>query len=178
MNAVQTHQAPVHPNLSDTESEFEKFLYLLGRLNYTWTNTESLLIHIIAGLLGTEKETAVVVFLTLNTARARLDLVERLAKLPSTDQSEREEILKLTKQFQKLSGLRNLYNHCIYSFDPESGGVSTIQMRVADRKNEIKVGRMSAMDPSSIEAIEASLAQMAELNAEVWQLISRHDYPV
>jgi hypothetical protein len=56
---------------------FDDFLLKMGRLNYAWTNTESLLIHFIAGLAGCDKETAVIIFLTLNTSRARLDLVER-----------------------------------------------------------------------------------------------------
>lgn len=57
-------------------------LLLVGRLNYVWTNTESLMIYLIVHLLKVEKEAAIVVFLTLNTTRARMDLIERLAKLP------------------------------------------------------------------------------------------------
>src|SRR6185312_15409867 len=30
--------------------DFQRILLLIGRLNYTWTNTESLLIHLMAGL--------------------------------------------------------------------------------------------------------------------------------
>ncbi len=33
--------------------EFDGALVRIGRLNYTWTNTESVLIHLIAGLAGT-----------------------------------------------------------------------------------------------------------------------------
>ena len=65
-------------------SRFQEVLLLVGQLNYTWTNTESLLIHLIAGLARVDKETAVVVFLTLNTGKARIELVERLAKMKST----------------------------------------------------------------------------------------------
>ena len=50
-------------------------LLRVGRLNYVWTNTESLLIYVIAHLLRVEKDAAIVVFLTLNTTRARIDLV-------------------------------------------------------------------------------------------------------
>lgn len=57
-------------------------LLLVGRLNYVWTNTESLMIYLIVHLLKVDKEAAIVVFLTLNTTRARMDLIERLAKLP------------------------------------------------------------------------------------------------
>ena len=73
----------------------------MGELNYTWTNTESLLIYLIAGLARTDKETAIVVFLTLNTTRARIDLVERLAKLPKTAPECRDEVLAVTSQMNQ-----------------------------------------------------------------------------
>lgn len=159
-------------------ANFDRFLHTLGRLNYSWTNTESLLIHLIAGLSRTDKETAVVTFLTLNTGRARIDLVERLAKLPRVEQHERDDVLRLTRWFLSLSGLRNLYNHCIYSFDTESGDFASIQMRVADRKNDIRVGKTATIDSKSIDDIEESLAEMAELNTEVWAVIAKYNYPI
>lgn len=178
MNAVKASPATSPERVNAPGSAFDRFLHTLGRLNYSWTNTESLLIHLISGLSRTDKETAVVIFLTLNTGRARIDLVERLAKLPRVPQHERDDILRLTRWFQKLSGLRNLYNHCIYSFDAESGDFSTIQMRVADRKNDIKVGRMATMDSESLDDIEQSLADMAKLNSEVWATIAKYKYPL
>ena len=62
-------------------SRINDVLMLVGKLNYTWTNTESLFIYLIAHLLNTNKEAATVIFLTLNTTRARIDLLERLAKI-------------------------------------------------------------------------------------------------
>src|SRR5690606_145654 len=69
---------------TESPTRFQQVLLLIGKLNYTWTNTESLLIHLIAGLAKVDKETAVIIFLTLNTTRARIDLVERLAKRSRT----------------------------------------------------------------------------------------------
>jgi hypothetical protein len=115
------------------------FLLLIGKLNSAWTNTESLLIHVIAGLFGMNKETATIVFLTLNTTRARLDLVERLAKLDKT-KAERSAILALTGRIQKQSGLRNRYNHCIYAFDAVGRNPRSILMRISDRKDKLLIG--------------------------------------
>ena len=98
-------------------------LLRVGRLNYVWTNTESLLIYIIAHLLRVEKDAAIVVFLTLNTTRARMDLIERLAKLASTPPSDRKAILSAMARLKKESKTRNKYNHCIYSFD-DKGDIS------------------------------------------------------
>ena len=107
--------------MSDTDKQlnFDGFLLLVGKLNYAWTNTESLLIHLIAGLAEVDKETATVIFLTLNTTRARIDLVERLSKLDKVSATERAPILALTGRIQRQSALRNRYNHCIYAFDAD-----------------------------------------------------------
>lgn len=159
------------------QDEFDRFLLLLGRLNYSWTNTESLLIHLIAGLSKTDKDTAVVIFLTLNTTRARIDLVERLSKLERVSQEEREAVLAVTRRIQRLSGLRNRYNHCIYSFDSKSGDFSSIRMRVADRKNQIKIGEITALDRNAVDGIDRSLDDLKVLNSDVWVLIKQYGYP-
>jgi hypothetical protein len=82
-------------------TSFDKFLLLVGRLNYAWTNTESLFVHIIAGLAEVDLETATVVFMTLNTSRARIDLVQKLAKLDRAQGEERAKIIALTTRMQK-----------------------------------------------------------------------------
>lgn len=156
---------------------FDQALLLIGRLNYSWTNTESLFVHLIAGLVPTDKETAIVLFLTLNTMRARVDLVERLAKLDRTPEDRRTRILAATRKLVRLSAERNRFNHSIYSFDPETGDVRTIMMRIADRKDGIKMGRSDALDESAMAHIEKTIAELVELNKEIWAMIFEFGYP-
>lgn len=163
---------------SGVDSSFDRLILLVGRLNYMWTNTESLLIHLIAGLTGTSKDVAVIIFLTLNTTRARVDLVERLAKMDGRDPAVRDLVLEQTQRLIKLSGVRNKYNHCIYSFDPDSGTPKTILMRIADRKTGIKLGHTDTVDDEAMEQIEDVLSQLTLANREIWQLIGRLGYPV
>ena len=94
-------------------SRFQEVLLLVGQLNYTWTNTESLLIYLIAGLAKVDKETAIVIFLTLNTTRARVELVERLAKMAGTPPDCRRQVLEIANQLTRQGKLRNKYSHCI-----------------------------------------------------------------
>ncbi|WP_226629085.1 hypothetical protein [Alloyangia pacifica] len=164
--------------MMDPAPLFDRLLLLTGRLNYVWTNTESVLIHFIAGLLGTDKERAVIVFLTLNTTRARLDLVERLAKAEGRSPAERDDILACTGRFGELARLRNHYNHCIYSFDSERGSYKTILMRIADRKTDIRMGRSDEIDEGEIERIDQTIQQLKELNLQMWALIRRLEFPV
>lgn len=159
-------------------AKFDAFLLLTGRLNYAWTNTESMLIHLIAGLADTTKDCAVIIFLTLNTTRARIDLVERLAKLEKTPATQRERVLQLTGRMMKFSALRNKYSHSIYAFDPENGTARTIMMRIADRKTDLKMGRSDAVDERAIEEIENAINALKDINNEYWALIKEFEYPV
>lgn len=158
-------------------AEFDGVLLLVGRLNYTWTNTESLLLHLIAGLSGTTKDVAIIIFLTLNTTRARVDLVERLAKMPHQSLAERDAVLALTKGLMKLSGARNRYNHCIYAFDPDGGPPKSILMRIADRKDEIKMGQTVDLDAAAIADIQQAINDLARINQDIWAHIVHFGYP-
>lgn len=157
--------------------EFDDFLLLIGRLNYTWTNTESLLIHLIAGLSAIDKEIATVIFLTLNTTRARIDLVERLSKLDRIDASEMKSILALTGRIQRQSALRNRYNHCIYAFDPEGGNPRTILMRISDRKETLKMGQSNPLNDAAAEDIEDAIRELMAINRDIWRVVAEFDYP-
>ena len=163
--------------MAETPPLFDALLLLIGKLNYSWTNTESLLIHLIAGLSRTDKETAVVIFLTLNTMRARVDLVERLAKLDRISAAERASVLELTRDILKLSRLRNHYNHSIYAFDSESGMARTILMRIADRKSDIRMGQSTDIDAGALAEMESAIADLGLLNRRFWRVIHEFGYP-
>ena len=158
-------------------ARFQDILLLLGQLNYTWTNTESLLIHMIAGLAEVDKETAIVIFLTLNTTRARIDLVERLTKMQKTSMECRTEVLEATRRLAEESKLRNKYNHCIYSFDPDSGLGLTQSMRIFESKDEIKYGKVEKLDEQEITRIRESIASLAGINRMFWDITERYGFP-
>ncbi|AQQ04744.1 hypothetical protein B0E33_15185 [Roseibium algicola] len=158
--------------------EFQTFLALMGRLNYTWTNTESLLIHMIAGLAGVTKEVATVIFLTLNTSRARIDLVERLAKLDTQKPDLREEVLSLTRDMHKTLKLKNKYNHCIYSFDNEGRNASTILMRISDQKHKIEYGKSSPINSREITLVRETIQKTQTLNKALWEFFKQRKFPV
>jgi hypothetical protein len=160
------------------EAALREMFLRVGQLNFNWTNTESLFIHLIAGLADVDKDVAIVIFLTLNTTSARLDLVDRLAKLSRTPQAQRDAILELTTRFRKESSLRNKYNHCIYSFDPEGGQLNTIMMRIADRKNRILVGKQEVADAQEVANIDATIERLKQLNLDIWQTVARFGYPI
>lgn len=152
-------------------------LLLVGQLNYTWTNTESLLIHLIAGLARVDKETAAIVFLTLNTPRARIELVQRLAKMRKTPGPCRVDILEVTKRLGTEAGLRNKFNHCIYSFDPNSGRGVTQLMRIFESKDEVRYGKLERLDDQEIARIQRSITSLVEINKRMWEITRKYQFP-
>jgi hypothetical protein len=156
---------------------FKDVLLLVGQLNYTWTNTESLLIHMIAGLAGTDKETAIVIFLTLNTPRARMDLVERLAKLSKTPQACRAGVLDATRRLGEQAKLRNKYNHCIYSFDADGETGLTQSMRIFESRDAVKYGKVEALDDVELARIQDCIKTLIAINRTFWQITDRYGFP-
>lgn len=161
-----------------TLRNFDDVLLLLGRMNYSWANTETLLIHIIAGLAGVDKETAIIIFLTLNTTRARFDLVDRLSKLERVSDPTRHEILALTGEMREILKHKNHYNHSLYSFDEDGGHAKTILMRIAETKQGMKFGKSQDLDDEEIERIRGSIKKIEELNRAAWAIILKNRFPV
>jgi hypothetical protein len=156
---------------------FQEVLLLVGQLNYTWTNTESLLIYLIAGLAHVDKETAVIIFLTLNTTKARIDLVERLSKMGKTPELCRKSILSVTDQLTRQAKLRNKYSHCIYSFDENGTRASTQLMRIFDSKDSIKYGKIEELDDRALQNITASINIINAINKKIWEIVETNDFP-
>lgn len=145
----------------------ESLLLLVGQLNYSWTNTESLLIHVMERLMATRKDVATIVFLTLNTTRARLDLVERLAKLPATEEDDRRFVFDITGRMRRASGMRNKYNHCIYGFDADGVIESAQLMRIADYGNTLLYGRTERIDDMEMKKIQDSISDIVAVNHDI-----------
>lgn len=153
-------------------ARIEEVLQLVGQLNYVWTNTESLFIYLIAHLAGTNKEVAVVIFLTLNTTRARLDLLERLAKTEGTAADTRTAILGFTAGLNREAKVRNKYNHCIYSFDANGELSSTQLMRIVDFNNDLKYGKLESLDDEEMDRIRAAIAEVTAVNRSIWEFMA------
>ncbi len=156
---------------------FQQVLLLVGQLNYTWTNTESLLIYLMAGLGRLDKETAIIIFLTLNTTRARVDLVERLAKLPRTPADCRKDVLDAMKRMNQQAKLRNKYNHCIYSFDEKGEPAHTQLMRIFDSKDAVKYGKIEAIDDQELARISACIKEIGLVNKQIWHIVRTNGFP-
>ena len=85
-------QLPPKPNFAAIEAAAPKgagrrmlTLGLIGNLVYCWSNNESLFIYILMLLMEADEASAAVVFGTLNTTRARIDLSPNPAEVSLAD---------------------------------------------------------------------------------------------
>src|SRR5262249_41669915 len=107
-------------------------LTLIGNLVYCWSNNESLFIYILMLLMESDEPSAAVVFGTLNTTRARIDLIERLAKIKIRDKSIEKKLDDIVERFNDTTRIRNEFNHCMYVVDDHGEITHTNHMRVQE----------------------------------------------
>lgn len=176
---IDARTPPASKPLPSVPPEFDRLLTRVGYINYAWTNTESLLIHLLAGLVPTDKETATIMHLSLNTTKARIDLIERLTKREhaALPRAALERIRALMKAMRRLSAIRNQLNHALYAFDPRAGTMRSIQMRIADRKTALRVGAEKPLTAASVGELDEVLADLRKVNTDIWALISTYGFP-
>ena len=80
---------------SQSAEQRQIVLTLIGNLIFSWSNNESMFIYLLMSLMKIDLDTAVITFATLNTTRARLDLVRRLSKAKLADPAMIKKIEKL-----------------------------------------------------------------------------------
>lgn len=178
--AASARDLPAKPDFAaidaaspSTADRRTRILALIGNLVFGWSNNESMLIYVLMLLLDTDKISAAIVFTTLNTTRARLDLIQRLAKAKIADQGLRTAVDKLVERFSQSTRDRNEFNHCVYTVNDQGEITHTQTMRVREVRGRLLFGENRKMDQQRInELIEVSAA-LKRLNRDIWDLLPR-----
>ena len=50
-------------------------------------------------------------------------------------------------------------------------------MRIADRKDQIKVGEINTLDSVALERIKAAIEELTDINRAIWTFIKERRYP-
>ena len=148
-----------------------RVLALVGNLVFCWSNNESMLIYLLMLLLKVDPPSAAIVFSTLNTTRARLDLIDRLAKAKIRDRTLLSSISKLTRKFAELTRDRNELNHCIFALNEQGDITHTQSTRVHEIKGEIRIGEIRKMDEQRIKEMTSTTRNLTRLNRSIWDLL-------
>lgn len=157
-------------NTAEDHSSLEA---LIGSLVFGWSNNESLLIYVLMLLLETDERSAAVVFATLNTTRARIDLVRRLALLKVGDATTRNELDRVIERFNEASRIRNEVLHAMYSVDEHGKITHTQTMRFVEKRGRVSFGERQAIDRKWIEHLIEARNDLRRLNRELWDMLPR-----
>lgn len=148
-------------------------LALIGNLICSWSNNESLFIYVLMILLRTDEASAAVVFATLNTTRARLDLIQRLAKIRVSDKILAKRLMTLIERFSDSTKVRNELNHCMFIFDAAGAITQTQSMRLVETRSSLKFGERKALDENRLHEMLHTTREMTKINRDIWDLLPR-----
>ena len=148
-------------------------LALIGNLICSWSNNESLFIYVLMIMLRTDEASAAVVFATLNTTRARLDLIQRMAKIRITDKVLAKNLTAVIERFGELTKVRNELNHCMFIYDSSGAITHTQSMRLVETKASLRFGEMKALDESRLQDMVKTTNEMTKINRDIWDLLPR-----
>lgn len=146
-------------------------LALIGNLIVNWSNNESLFIYILMILLETDPSSAAIVFATLNTTRARLDLIQRLSKIKLRDEKLGKALSKLIDRFTRSTALRNEFNHCMYITDETGQITHTQSMRIVEDRQHLEFGISKPLDDTRLKNMVAAAREMTDINRDIWELL-------
>lgn len=172
---------PIHPDFDALAAVAARgsserrlaFMNLIGDLNLVWSNNESLFIYVLMLLLRTDEKAAAIVFSTLNTTRARLDLVQRLAKVAVADRRVRGELSEIVDRFSAATRLRNDLSHATFVLDGNGEITHTQHMKVEESRGNLRFGVRRAVDDARLEEIAQTIRDLYVLNRRIWDLMPR-----
>ncbi len=152
-----------------------RILALIGNLVFAWSNNESMFIYLTQILLRTDLPSASIVFVSLNTTRARLDLIRRLAKARLDDEAMIKKIDKMIDRFNACTRVRNEFNHCIYQLDEHGVITHTNVLRLRETKTSVEFAEVRAFDEKRIREITKTIKKLTLLNREIWSFLPELD---
>jgi len=173
-------QLPQKPDFAAIEAKAHQsarrrnlVLTLIGNLVYSWSNNESMFLYVLMLLMNTDEASATVVFATLNTTRARIELIERLAKIKIVDKMIAKNLERLVGRFNELTKVRNEFNHCLYTVDSVGEITDTQSIKVQEVRGMLQLGTARKMDDARINEMLGSIRALARLNREIWDFLPR-----
>lgn len=176
--AAMSKQLPVPPDFAALDAaaaanadERTRVLALIGNLVVAWSNNESMFIYLLMLLLRTDIRSATIVFITLNTTRARLDLIRRLAKTQITDARLVRRIDRMIEKFGECTRVRNDFNHCIYQVDEAGRITHTSVLRMHESKSSVLFEEARQLDAKRVREVSKTIRSLTTLNRELWAFL-------
>jgi hypothetical protein len=155
----------------ETASRRTLILALIGNISFSWSNNESMFIYILMLLLDTNQTSAAIIFSTLNTTRARIDLVQRLAAVNIADREVSLRLKGLVERFNACTRARNEFNHCMYAIDAAGEITHTHSMKISETRGGIKFGAVKPINDDRVLEMQETIRELKALNRDLWDFL-------
>lgn len=165
--------ATIEASAPASSGQRNTIMAMIGNLVFSWSNNESMFIYVLMLLLGTDEKSAAIVFVTLNTTRARLDLIRRLAKARVRDAGIMQELDKLIERFNAYTRVRNEFNHCTFTMNEEGEITHTHALRIVERRQSLRIGTVREMGRERIDEIVDVIDKLKHFNRDIWAFLPR-----
>jgi hypothetical protein len=154
-----------------TSDQRTYILALIGNLTYAWSNNESVFIYLLMVLLESDFDAAAITFVSLNTTRARLDLIRRLAKAKVKHPETIKRIERLMDRFNECTRVRNEFNHCIYEMDDRGRMTHTNLLKINETSSDVKYVASRPIDEARVRQMSLTVRKLTKLNRELWAFL-------
>jgi hypothetical protein len=141
----------------------------LGRFIGDWSNSESSFSWIFSRVLGAEITKSDVIWLSINSTAARMDLLQTLIKTkPKITAATKAKIEKCIAEFRVVTDLRNYYCHAIYTTDDDLNLTSVDKWRLAkpSHANVVK-GQAKPISDEHLRELCSAIDQCADINQRI-----------
>lgn len=155
----------------ETASRRTLILALIGNISFSWSNNESMFIYVLMLLLSTDQTSAAIIFSTLNTTRARIDLVQRLAAVNITDRELASRLKDLVERFNACTKARNEFNHCMYALNASGEITHTHSMKISETRKGIQFGAVRPVDDDRLREMQGIISELKTLNRDLWDFL-------
>lgn len=148
-------------------------LALIGNLSFVWSNNESLFIHMIEALVLCDEATAVIIFVSLNNTRSRVEAIERLGRAKLQDATLRGELELLLNEFNMCTRIRNEFVHCMYGLNEQGALSHTQSFRIRDVGGKQALEPPKAINATRVAKLTDTVARMKRYNRNVFAILPR-----
>ena len=151
----------------------DQLAYGVGTLVANWSVIETLFYGLLEVLAGRAKtDTARVIWLSLRTTEARLNLILQLAKVQTIAPVTAKDVESMCNRFTGISKVRNWFCHAVYRADA-SGKLQFLEnTRLGHADDPLSVER-KPLNKATLNEISHTIGEASQLNRDLWLLLIR-----
>lgn len=148
------------------------FLIAIGGLVVNWANNESVFMALMQSLVSGGTHTATIIWHSLRTTQARMDLISKLAREQIRDEVLLKDLDKAIRDFKGLTGKRNFFCHSTYHYDKDLCLASVQGITLSQEGDPLRTDERR-MDAAIANEIGTAIVELAKLNRRTWKLVAR-----